>query len=171
MNHSTFFIRRANPSEATLLSGIAKAAQASWGYPEAWLRAWEQSLTLTESFLRYSIALVAEMDQTLTGFWCHQLALSKNDVATSLLFVHPDYIGQGCGRALWHTLQSILAHLEIHSISIQAEPKALGFYLKLGGQKIDEMPSPLIPGRTLPIVKLPVQTKYLKKTSTKDNLL
>ena len=168
MNHSAFFIRRANPGEAAVLSQLAKISQASWGYPKAWLRAWEQSLTLTESFLRYSIALVAERDQTVAGFWCHQLAPTENAVATSLLYVHPACIGHGCGRALWHTLQSILAHLEINAISIQAEPKALGFYLKLGGQKIDEMPSPLIPGRTLPIVKLPVQIKHSKKYP-KDN--
>ena len=44
-------IRRALPGDSDRLSQIARAAKGHWGYPEAWLTAWEPVLRIKPEYV------------------------------------------------------------------------------------------------------------------------
>nr|WP_320338684.1 GNAT family N-acetyltransferase [Burkholderia multivorans] len=72
------------------------------------------------------------------------------------LFVHPDHIGQGIGRALWTAVRKKAAARGIASFVIEAAPNAAALCLSLGAQKIGEKKSAVIPGRFFPILRIMV---------------
>src|SRR3954462_6566322 len=53
-------IRPATASDAPELTVIARAAKRHWGYPEAWLAAWEPVLTIPPGHVGRNTVLVAE---------------------------------------------------------------------------------------------------------------
>ncbi|WP_254213226.1 GNAT family N-acetyltransferase [Burkholderia multivorans] len=72
------------------------------------------------------------------------------------LFVLPDHIGQGIGRALWTAVRKEAVARGIASFVIEATPNAAALYLSLGAQKIGEKKSAVIPGRFFPILPIMV---------------
>ena len=83
---------------------------------------------------------VAEVDGTLAAF-C-QLRLGAPSADLEHLWVHPDYMGQGLGRALLsHALQH-LAAIGTATLHIDADPHAEGFYRRCGATTVGATPAP-----------------------------
>lgn len=60
-------IRRAVSAEAGRLTELARAAKAHWGYPPAWLAAWEGELTITPATVAANHVFAAAEGGTLVG--------------------------------------------------------------------------------------------------------
>ena len=58
--HVTLTVRPATAADTPHLTAIARAAKASWGYPVAWLRAWNAELAITPSTIAMAHGFVAE---------------------------------------------------------------------------------------------------------------
>ncbi|HTO03326.1 MAG TPA: hypothetical protein VL069_06475, partial [Opitutus sp.] len=56
---SPFRIDRAKPSDAAALTALAFAAKRHWGYPESWIQAWTEQLTITPEFIGAHPTVVA----------------------------------------------------------------------------------------------------------------
>jgi GNAT superfamily N-acetyltransferase len=135
-------IRPAVVSEAELLSSLAQAGKRFWGYPEAWLEAWRESLTITPDYLAKHVVSCAE-DATgrVVGFY----ALERDDGLCRLehLWLARVYIGRGLGRRLFeHAVQQAQA-LGAAELLIEADPNAEGFYLHMGAQRTGDTVSRL----------------------------
>ncbi|MEY2504354.1 MAG: hypothetical protein QOG27_634, partial [Verrucomicrobiota bacterium] len=52
-------IVRAKPEDAEILTEIAQAAKRHWGYPESWMVAWRDVLTMRRDFIAANVAYVA----------------------------------------------------------------------------------------------------------------
>lgn len=149
---SDYIIRRANPEDAAILTELAKKSKSYWGYDQSLILKWEEDLTITPDFIMNSTAFVAENNEKIIGFWCRS-DINSNDITPGYLFIDPEYIGLGCGSALYKAVRKDLCAKGIKSFTLEADPNAEGFYLKLGGIKIGEKESPVVPGRFLPIIK------------------
>jgi GNAT superfamily N-acetyltransferase len=132
-------IRRARPDEAAVLTEIAHAAKRHWGYPEKWIQQWQADLTITPEFIANNEVYVAEKGETIAG--CG--ALCFGDVVAELehMWIRPEHMGAGIGRALFNHLRARAMSLKRPALEFSADPNAEGFYERMGARRIGEVRS------------------------------
>ncbi|MBV2154046.1 GNAT family N-acetyltransferase [Kitasatospora sp. SUK 42] len=145
-------IRPARPDEAELLTGIALRAKAYWGYDEAFMAACREELTLDAAAIERASTAVAEDDGRVLGFAA--LTGAPPSGALAMLFVEPELIGRGIGRALFEHVRGQARALGLRSLTIDSDPNAEPFYLAMGATRVGSTPSGSIPGRELPLMEL-----------------
>ena len=127
-------IHRAKPEDAVALTEIAFAAKRHWGYPEAWIQAWSEALTIQPQFIARNETYVACLDGKTIGFYA--LVIGKDRASLEHLWVIPSAIGQGIGRALFdHAVQRTKA-LGVEGIEIESDPNAEKFYEQMGARRV-----------------------------------
>jgi GNAT superfamily N-acetyltransferase len=129
-------IVRAEPQQASRLTGIAIAAKGHWGYPERWMQLWMPMLTISPSYISEHETWVAVMDKEAVAYYSFQ----HDDEGLWLdnLWVLPEYTGRGIGAALFaHALERGRG-LGASVLKIEADPNALPFYERMGAQKVGE---------------------------------
>ncbi|MEV7185496.1 GNAT family N-acetyltransferase [Kitasatospora sp. NPDC093102] len=149
-------IRPARPEEAALLAGIALRAKAYWGYDEAFMAACREELVVDAGVIERSATMVAEDGGRVLGFV--SLSGAPPTGSLDLLFVEPESIGRGIGRALFEQTRSLAVALGLHRLTIDSDPNAEPFYLAMGATRIGSVPSGSIPGRELPQLVLDLVT-------------
>jgi N-acetylglutamate synthase-like GNAT family acetyltransferase len=129
-------IRKATIEDAATLTTIAHDAKRHWGYPEHWIKHWQDDLTISPDFVAANQVYVAERDNELLGFYA--LIIRKDKAELDHLWVAPAHIGTGVGKELFlHAMQSA-ARRNIPEVEILSDPNAEGFYRKLGAHRIGE---------------------------------
>ena len=146
-----FSIRRAVPDDAPGLSQLAQRAKAHWNYPAEWLTAWKPQLTIKPSYLIDHRVLVAENGGRLIGM----CALEDRGNSWSLehVWVDPDSMTQGIGRALLQQALDLARAARPGRVVAEADPNAAGFYRRMGASEIGVVPAPMpgAPDRVLPV--------------------
>ncbi len=140
--------RPARPQETGLLGELALRAKGHWGYDRAFLEACRDELTIPADEVAVRRVTVAEDGGDLLGFY----TLDGGPPVAELgqMFVEPVHIGRGIGTALWrHAVARAVAD-GIHTLTIDADPFAEGFYLAMGATRTGTVPSGSVPGRELP---------------------
>jgi N-acetylglutamate synthase-like GNAT family acetyltransferase len=132
-------IRRARTDEADVLTEIAHAAKRHWGYPESWIEHWQADLTITPEFIARNEMYVAMIDEEVVG--CCALVLSAVLAELEHMWIRPQHMGTGVGRALFLHAQERAANLKISVLEISADPNAEGFYERMGARRIGEVQS------------------------------
>jgi GNAT superfamily N-acetyltransferase len=116
-------IQRAQPDAANTLTRIASAAKAHWGYPEQWMERWRDALTITPEFIRRNEVHVGE----------------GRRIELEHLWVLPERMGAGVGRALFEHAVRTAASLGAGVVGIEADPNAEGFYRRMGARRVGEI--------------------------------
>jgi len=149
----TIPIRRAVPEDADLLSQIAFAAKAHWGYPEHWMELWTPQLTFTPEYFKENESWVAEASSTPIAFYTLQ---EKDEMAwLENLWVLPAYIGRGVGKELFLYAVDLARQRGYKILQLEADPNAMGFYEKMGMRKIGDRQSEVDGSpRILPIMEM-----------------
>jgi GNAT superfamily N-acetyltransferase len=134
-----------------MLSELARAAKAFWGYDQAFIESCRAELTFSPEDVARRHLVVAELGGLVAGFY----TLDGKPPAGELgnMWVTPSKIGTGLGRVMWHDAMAAAAAAGFEYLDIDAEPNAEGFYRKMGAQRIGETPSASIPGRMLPLMR------------------
>jgi N-acetylglutamate synthase-like GNAT family acetyltransferase len=144
-------IRRATLEDAPRLTDLARRAKAHWGYPAAWLAAWQPALTIAPAYLGTHCVLVAEGDGQPVGM----CAIEDRGQWWALehLWVDPGSIGQGVGRSLVERAMAVARASHLGRVMAEADPNAAGFYRKLGARQAGVVPAPMpgAPDRVLPV--------------------
>jgi N-acetylglutamate synthase-like GNAT family acetyltransferase len=155
-------IRRAEPDEAPVLTEIAHAAKRHWGYPENWIRHWKADLTITPEFIARNEMYVAMRQEEIVG--CCALSFNELVAEVEHMWIRPDHIGTGVGRALFLHLKERAVNLNVPALEISADPNAEGFYERMGAARIGEVQSE-IEGepRVLPRLKLAINAEHKKE--------
>lgn len=138
---STVVVRPAEPTEADALCELALAAKALWGYSAAQLDAWRGELRIAAESIVKEPTFVAEANGLVLGF--AQLETAQHPWALRHLWVHPAQCRRGVGRLL---VQHALRHARDRgqsALSIDADPHAQAFYLRLGAQWVGEVAAPI----------------------------
>jgi GNAT superfamily N-acetyltransferase len=126
-------ITRAKAEDAKVLTEIAFAAKRHWGYPERWIQSWRDILTMRPEFVAANVAYVAVEDDRVAGFY---LLTTENDrMDLDHLWIMPDAMGRGIGRALFEHAVEQAKGLGFSEIQIEADPNAEGFYLHMGAKR------------------------------------
>ena len=153
---SNITIDKPNPIDASELSEVMRASKKHWGYPDEWLKLWENDLTINPEIIRSRDFYVGRINEEIVFFYSIR-QLSENRFELEDCWVAPQHIGQGYGRILFEHLISRLRSLECSKLLIEAGPHAEGFYRKMGAIRIGEKPSK-IEGRMMPMLEY-----YIKK--------
>lgn len=147
-------VRQGKSEDATVLSELAFRSKASWGYSPEFMEACRDELTFNETdFPSYYFA-VAE-DPQITGFYCLSF-LTDSETQLGALFVDPEYIGFGYGRALLNHAKIQARVFGCRSILIVSDPHAVNFFRAQGAVVCGEKTSPSMAGRILPLLSLGV---------------
>ncbi len=148
-----FTIRPARPDEAEALSALCKRSKGHWGYDAEFMRLSDASLTISPELIRTGRVLAA-VDHAGRFVGAASLApLSGSAWDLLHMFIEPATIGSGAGRALFGAIVEMARKLGGTLLSIQADPNAEAFYLRLGARRTGEAPSDSIPGRMLPMLE------------------
>lgn len=148
-------IRRAQPSEAMTLTELALRSKAYWGYDEAFMAACREALMVTEKKITQHHVCLASESSDVAGFYC--LIVNGASGILDDMFIDPLYIGTGCGRCLWDHMLAKAKEMGVCELTIDADPNAEGFYLKMGAERIGEVESTVFKGRKLPLMKMTVR--------------
>ena len=148
-------IRPAAPSDADVLTALARRSKAHWGYSDEFMRACEDELTYRpDQIERGNVSfVVGEVDGVVVGFYALRPE-SAGEYELEALFIEPGLIGQGLGRALLEHGKATVASLGGDSLVVQGDPYAEGFYLAMGGERIGTRQSASIPNRHLPLFRI-----------------
>jgi GNAT superfamily N-acetyltransferase len=127
-------IVRAKPEDAAALTDIAFAAKRHWGYPEKWIEAWRAALTIRPAFIASRETYAAIIEGRTVGFY----ALGRKEGRLDLLqmWVLPEAMGRGVGRALFIHGIGRMKELGIRELRIVSDPNAEGFYLRMGARRV-----------------------------------
>lgn len=147
-------IRPARPEEAGALSNLAMRSKAHWGYSSEFMEACRDELTYTPEQIIAGGVWVLEDEGEVRGFYA-LTNISPNAIELEAMFVAPERIGSGYGRALMdHALAESRAAGHIERLVIQADPNASGFYESAGARRIGDRDSDSIAGRALPLYEI-----------------
>jgi GNAT superfamily N-acetyltransferase len=150
----TVTLRRARPDEASGLTELALAAKGFWGYDQAFLDSCRAELTFEPDDVARRRVVVAESGGVLVGFYSVDGEPPVGELGN--MWITPDRIGTGLGRVLWRDAMATAAAAGFEHLAIEAEPKAEGFYRRMGAERVGESPSGSIPGRMLPLLRVSV---------------
>ena len=144
----TTTIRKALQTESLLLSEIALASKAYWGYSEEFMLACRDELNVTtdklssETFTYY----VCESTAEVIGYYALE-KLNPKEAELEALFVKPRYIGTGVGRSLMDHALNYAKSCGFNTLKILSDPNAEKFYLASGAVREGEVESESIEGR------------------------
>ena len=134
-------IRPALVHEADLLSDIAVRAKAHWDYSPADLARWRGELVVAPSAIAARPTWVAQIDEQVLGFY--QLQAGAAQWALEHLWVLPDRMGRGVGRALLRHAVRLAADRGAIALAIDADPHAEPFYLACGARRVGAVVAPV----------------------------
>ncbi len=147
--------RDAKPQDADLISRLAVRSKSYWGYSKEFIEACREELLVTEQLIKSDKChyVIVESKERLLGYYAIENSC-KQEYELEALFVEPEYIGQGIGKALISHAKNSVKKLGGKSLVIQGDPNAEKFYLAVGAKKIGSRESASIPGRRLPLFKI-----------------
>lgn len=142
-------LRPARPGEAQALSELCLRSKAYWGYDSVFLAAVAPYLQITDDAIREGHATVAQSpDGTVLGV-C-QIDPAGKSGSLDLLFIEPEVIGCGAGRALFEHAKAQLKALCLPVMTILSDPDAEPVYLHMGARRVEMRSSDVFKGRKLP---------------------
>ncbi|MDP9098527.1 MAG: GNAT family N-acetyltransferase [Verrucomicrobiota bacterium] len=127
-------IVRAKPEDAEALTQIAHSAKRHWGYPERWMEAWREILTMRPGFIAANVAYCAMEEDNVVGFYV--LTTESDGIHLDHLWIIPAAMRRGIGRALFEHAVNQARAADFDLIKIEADPNAEGFYERMGAQRI-----------------------------------
>lgn len=148
-------IRAAQSSEAGTLSRIAMRSKAYWGYSEDFMAACVDELSVSAADIArddFHCSVAADGDVVL-GFYVLEKQL-KDQIELGALFVAPEHIGAGVGKALIDSAKQHAVDLGSVILAIQGDPNAEKFYLAAGAVLTGRKASESIAGRFLPTFEI-----------------
>lgn len=146
-------VRKATIDDINALSELAYKSKAYWGYSKDFLDKCIDDLTVTVNDIESNPVYVMEIHHNMVGFFNFELSTEKLDA----LFIDPDFIGKGIGKLLWKNLLNIAKDLDMKQFTLDSDPNAEGFYLKMGAKKIGSIPSSFFTDRSLPLLQVEVE--------------
>ena len=148
-------IREAISDDAGFLSNLAMRSKAHWGYSTEFMEACVDELRVSSANIEKGDFhyVVAVIDEEVVGFYQLE-GLSGDEIEMGALFVDPDHIGTGVGKALIERAKRHAVNLGASKLNIQGDPNAEKFYRSAGGAPTGSKESESIPGRFLPTFQI-----------------
>ncbi len=147
-------ILRAELHDADELTRLTLASKAHWGYPAEWLEKWTSVLTITPYYIEQHFTTKAVSDGRIAGYYSLDPFLSKGFCLLRNLFILPEFMRQGIGRALFDDALKQTHTFGVTRMEWESDPNAVGFYARLGARHLRDNVGDY--GRTLPVFAIDV---------------
>jgi GNAT superfamily N-acetyltransferase len=144
-------IRRALPSEAGALTELALRSKANWGYDAEFMQMARPYMVIAPEIVENGTSFLAERAGEILGFYI--LAIEEETPTLRDLWIDPAAMRTGIGSALWAHMIGQAITLGYRTVRIVSEPKAEGFYLRMGARRTGLHESEAVPGRMLPVME------------------
>ena len=146
-------IFRTTPDQAEVLTKIAFAAKRHWGYPERWIQIWSPILSVSEKFIEENHTYAAYVEGKPVGFYA--ISIDQGKASLEHLWILPEFMGNGVGNALFQHAIEQCKKLGVHTLEIESDPNAQGFYEHMGATKTGELVNEVAgQPRILPILEM-----------------
>ena len=146
--------RDARPEDCPSATDLCLRSKAVWGYSTEFREQCRAELCLSPDMLERDDTQVAEYRGRILGV--AQVSGDGDEAYLEKLFVDPDAMGRGVGRALFEWARTVACKRGASTLIIEADPEAAPFYRRLGAVDAGIAPSLSIPGRSLPRLVLPL---------------
>ncbi len=153
---SDLVIRPARTGEAAILTELCIRSKAHWGYDSAFMTAATRLLEIPEAQVESGGVLAAMSGPELSGVAAIVPLRRKSWFELSHLFVAPEHLRRGIGRALFDAAMALAAERGATHLSILADPHAAAFYDRLGARRCGSAPSGVGRNRMLPLFELAI---------------
>lgn len=147
--------RAALPGEAAFLTDLCMRSKAHHGYDEAFMAQCAPVLEVRGADIEAGRVWVAQRKGRIVGT-VGITPEGDGEAELDRMFVEPDVIGTGVGKALMRRAIRESRRLGVRKLMILADPNATKFYESCGAVWISDEPSDAIPGRRLPRYELVV---------------
>jgi GNAT superfamily N-acetyltransferase len=127
-------IVRARFEDAAALTEIAHSAKRHWGYPETWIVAWRDTLTMRPEFITANVSYIAVENARPVAFYV--LTTEPDGPHLDHLWVLPSSMRRGIGRALFEHAVTEVKRLGFPRLKIEADPNAAAFYSGMGAVRV-----------------------------------
>ncbi|HEX8954987.1 MAG TPA: GNAT family N-acetyltransferase [Burkholderiaceae bacterium] len=143
-------IRRAREGEAAALTALARTSKAHWPYTAEQIEAWREDLAISRDDIAATPVFLAEINGRVAGFY--QLLPIGETWVLEHMWVLPEQMGKGIGRALLQHATRLAGEGGARHISIDADPYAEPFYRACGANTVavKSAPVPSMPQRVRP---------------------
>ena len=141
-------IRSPDIDELPGLSDLCFRSKAVWGYDGRFMEACRRELSFAPQDLERTHVAVAEEAGRILGVV--QIRISAAEAELLKLFIEPEVMRKGTGRALFAWATDVSRRTGASRIVVEADPEAAPFYRKIGARDAGQAPSGSIPGRMLP---------------------
>ncbi len=145
-------IRPARPEEAAHLTALSLRSKSIWGYDAAFMARCHALMRLSAETILARPHFVAEQAGRILGFYGFEP--EEEGIGLDTMFVEPDAVRQGVGRALWEHAVETARALGHAALIVVSDPNAEGFYRRMGARLIGARPSEAEDGRLLPLLRL-----------------
>jgi GNAT superfamily N-acetyltransferase len=147
MDRDRWQIRPARPGEHVALSELAlRSAQRVWNYPDTFMAWGPEAITVAPDDITDAVVRVLDDGGRPVGF--SMLRGDPPEIELSRMFVEPDRIGSGAGRALWEDAVEIVRQRGAGVMTLDADPNAEPFYRRMGAVTVGvaDWEPPMMPG-------------------------
>ena len=151
---NTVFIRRAREGEDVALTALVmRSVQQQWSYSAEFMEWNPEDIAIAPHHLAEMITNVLEVGGRVVGLYV--LRGEAPEMELSRMMIEPDMIGQGYGRVLWNHAVETAHGLGVREITIDSDPNAEGFYLRMGAKTVGqhEWAPPMLPNWHVKILK------------------
>ena len=146
-------LRNARMEECEALSALCLRSKAHWGYDATFVEACAPYLRIEAHCVEVGHAFVA-LDHADQIVGVCQIDPGNASGNLDLLFIDPDQIGTGAGRILFQDAAQRLREAGETVMTILSDPDARGFYERMGAIFLEDRPSDVFKGRTLPWLEM-----------------
>jgi molybdenum cofactor cytidylyltransferase len=162
-------VRRAISEDAEELSALALTAKAYWGYAEARLEEWRPNLEVSAESVLSRPTFVGELSGRIVGFY--SLVPSASAWELDNLWVAPEHMRRGLGRALISHAVQTAAAAGATSMIVDADPNAEPFYVACGAKRIGEIAAPIAgqPSRVRPQLMFAITSSNISFESRRSS--
>jgi streptomycin 6-kinase len=145
-------IQKATLSDLKKINDLVRISKSYWGYDKAFIDKFMGILGMTAEHFPHTHTFLLIVDTNLAGLY--SFFITEDDILElEYFFLHPDYIGKGLGRKLWESCCQTVQILKKKEFILWSDPNTETFYTKMGCHKIEEKESPIMPNRSIPILK------------------
>jgi GNAT superfamily N-acetyltransferase len=148
-------LRAARRHEALLLSELALRSKGDWGYDQAFLDACRAELTLAPRPRSRDPAGHGRRVRR-PGRRLLRARGEPPEGTLADLFVAPERIRSGVGRALWEHAMVAAKTLGFERTTLEADPGAEPFCLAMGAHRIGRSPPAPSQADVLPLLEVPI---------------
>jgi GNAT superfamily N-acetyltransferase len=141
-------LRPATASDADALTALTRRSKAHWGYSAEFMAAIWNNLVISVAQIEADGCVVACTEDVVLGYY--RIGGPPPTGLLMDLFVDPQAIGTGIGRALWEHATNAGRERGYQTLNLESDPNAEGFYLRMGARRVGERE--VSPNRLLPLM-------------------